>query len=99
MIGLLKQEDVLRLSTAVTEVGQNAKEASKAFSMFCGYIAKAALAILGVADIAERYSQPTDEALKKVATGKEWHLTKNAKKHRTRKKYKNRLIKRYRQKI
>ena len=45
------------------------------------------------------YKKTADEALKKVATGKEWHLTKNAKKHRTRKKYKNRLIKRYHQKI
>ena len=99
MIGLLKQEDVMRLSAAATEVGKNAIEASKAFSMFCGCVAKAAISILGVADIVERYSQPTDEALKKVATDKEWHLMKNAKKHRTRKKYKNRLIKRYHQKI
>lgn len=96
---LLKQEDVMRLSTAGAEIGQNAKEASKAFSMFCCCVAKMALSILGVADIAVRYSQPTDEALKEVATGKEWHLLKYAKKHRTRKKYKNRLIKRYQKSI
>lgn len=44
--------------------------------------------------IAERFSELWDALLRSVATRKEWHLYKHAKKKRTRKKYKNRLTKR-----
>ena len=80
---LLNKDDAMRLSAAAAKVGISMREAIETFETFCGFIAKAASQVA------------TDEALRKVATGKEWHLMKNAKKHRTRKKYTNRLIKRY----
>lgn len=44
--------------------------------------------------LARQYGVGMDEQLKAVATTKEWHLMNHAKKARTRKKYRNRLIKR-----
>lgn len=82
---ILSKDDAMRLSEAITKAGISMSEAIQAFMEAAGYIIKAASAIV----------QPTNEALREVATGKEYYLMKSAKKHRTRKKYRNRLTKRY----
>lgn len=88
-----------RLSESTAQAGASMYEAIEAFKKFCGHLTKAVAEIASVTDIIERHRQPTDEELRDVATGKEWHYMKNAKKHRTRKKYRNRLIKRYHEEI
>lgn len=52
-------------------------------------------AIASVADIIPKYKLPPDETLRELSIGREGHLLLYAKKGRTRKKYRNRLIKRY----
>ncbi len=48
----------------------------------------------GIIAIANRYGIGLERRLKEVATPKEWHLMNHAKKARTRKKYRNRLLRR-----
>jgi hypothetical protein len=81
-----------RLSEAAAAAGKSLREAGEA-------IMKAFEALLSaeiedaIAELICKY--PPDEALREMATAREWHLMNNAKKYRTRKKYKNRLIERY----
>lgn len=49
-------------------------------------------AIRSAAQLIEDWS---DAQLRAVATGKEWHLMKHARRARTRKKYRNRLLRRW----
>ena len=92
---LLKTEDFKRISEAAAKAGVSLQEAIKAFSEAFWHLFKAATEIASVADIIEKHKQPPDETLRAVASGREWYLMNNAKKYRTRKKYRNRLIKRY----
>ncbi len=48
-----------------------------------------------VKDLVEEHKLATPEQLRSVATPKEWHLLNHAKKRRTRKKYYNRLLRRF----
>lgn len=51
----------------------------------------------GIVRLARQFGIGMDEQMKAVATPKEWHLLNNAKKARTRKKYRNRLLRRLRE--
>ena len=51
----------------------------------------------GIATLANKYGIGLEKRMKRVATPKEWHLMNHAKKARTRKKYRNRLIRRLRE--
>lgn len=87
----LSKEDAKRLSEAAAKAGVSLREAAAALMAFVRSTAEAVGALVSVA---AKYAYPTDDRLKGVATGKEWHLMKHAKKYRTRKKYRNRLTKR-----
>ena len=50
--------------------------------------------INGIVRLARRFGIGMEEQMKSVATTKEWHLMNHAKKARTRKKYRDRLIRR-----
>lgn len=64
---------------------------AEAFKVVAEAVAKTANNLVR---LARAHGIVTDDQLKEVATGKEWHLMNHAKKARTRKKYRNRLIKR-----
>lgn len=51
----------------------------------------------GIATLANKYGIGLEKRMQRVATPKEWHLMNHAKKARTRKKYRNRLIRRLRE--
>jgi len=96
---IFSQEDERRLSeaaakavTSIAEAVEGIASAAKA----CGvYVCEMVSAFSSFWDQIKKCIQPTDEELREVATGKENHLMMNAKKGRTRKKYRNRLTKRY----
>ena len=82
---ILKQEDIDRVNEAFAKVAMSLREAVEVFmDSFSKYAADLYSIIF-----------PTDEQLRVLATAREWHLMNNAKKYRTRNKYRNRLIKRY----
>ena len=87
----LSKEDAKRLSEAAAKAGVSMREAAAALMAFVRSTAEAVGVLVRAA---AKYVYPTDEMLESVATGKEWHLMKHAKKYRTRKKYRNRLAKR-----
>ena len=74
------------LRAAAVEAGMSLREAGEAI--------KKAFEALLASDVENAIAE-IDEDLKTLATAREWHLMKNAKKYRTRHKYRNRLIKRY----
>ena len=90
----LENDAFKRLREAAAAAGKSLREAGvaimKAFEALLSAEIENAIAELVVSSIF-----PTDEELRTMATAREWHLMNNAKKSRTRKKYKNRLIKRY----
>lgn len=51
----------------------------------------------GITTLANKYGIGLEKRMQRVATPKEWHLMNYAKKARTRKKYRNRLIRRLRE--
>lgn len=51
----------------------------------------------GIATLANKYGIGLEKRMQRVATPKEWHLMNHAKKARTRKKYRNRLLRRLRE--
>ena len=89
---LPENDDFKRMSEAAVKCGMSLQEAAAAIRASV----EAVLAEVFGKGLAEFVmNNPTDKTLKTVATAREWHLMNNAKKYRTRKKYKNRLIKRY----
>ena len=85
-------DDFKRMSEVAVKCGVSLQEAAAALRASV----EALLAeVFGKALAEFVMNNPTDEALRIVATAREWHLMNNAKKYRTRKKYRNRLIKRY----
>lgn len=92
----LSEKDKELLSCAAKNIGAAARaycvalsDAIDAFETFFRSIVEAAPIINDI------LTSPTDEMLESVATGKELHFMRHSKKHRVRKKYRNRLTKRY----
>ena len=56
-----------------------------------------ARAVEGIATLANKYGIGLEKRMQRVASPKEWHLMNHAKKARTRKKYRNRLLRRLRE--
>ena len=92
---ILYKEDIVRLSEAAAKAGISLAEAAAALAEAFGHIGAAVAVFISVADIIVKHRLPPDETLRELAIGREGHLMNNAKKYRTRKKYRNRLIKRY----
>lgn len=61
------------------------------------FIKALAEAAKGIATLANKYGIGLETRMQSVATPKEWHLMNHAKKARTRKKYRNRLLRRLRE--
>lgn len=102
----LTEEQAQQLAEAAAKAGMTYEEAvafvnerlpavieafTAAISVFTNALKGAAD---GIARLARQFDIGMDEQMKAVATPKEWHLMNHAKKARTRKKYRNRLIKR-----
>ena len=98
---MMSKEVKKRLNEAAEKVASTARDAAvalgRAASAFVAFACSAAEAAKIIKDekFLAQFTLPTDEMLKSVATGKEWHLMRHAKKRRVRKKYRNRLTKRY----
>ena len=83
-----------RMSEATTEAGMSLLEAAEAIrasieALFTAELEKA------LAELVIKIERPSAEELWPVATAREWHLMNNAKKYRVRKKYSDRVMKRY----
>lgn len=90
----MNNESLKRLSENITAAGMSLFEAAEAIrkgfeALFSATVENA------LAELVINIKYPPDETLRPLATAREWHLMNNAKKYRTRKKYRNRLIKRY----
>lgn len=90
----LENDAFKRLSESAAAAGQSLREAAEAIRAAFEALLSAEL-MDAIAEIVVSIIYPSDEELRTVATDREWHLMNNAKKYRTRKKYRNRLIKRY----
>lgn len=83
------------IGAAALAAGVALSDAIDAFATLCRSIAEAAPIIIKTNMTLDKSTSPTDEMLESVATGKELHFMRHYKKHRVRKKYRNRLTKRY----
>ena len=99
LLGHITEEQMKQLGEAASKAGMSMQEAINAFAEKIPAIISAFVeAIPTIVDITVNAAQTIIEtALKEVATPKEWHLMNHAKKARTRKKYRNRLIRRLRE--
>lgn len=108
MIEGLTEEQAQQLAEAAAKAGITAEEAVAVFTEKLPAIINAITAAIpaivdAIRETVEsiirlaKWIQIDDEDLKAVATPKEWHLMNHAKKERTRKKYRNRLIRRLRE--
>lgn len=92
---MFQQNDAFRrMNEAVTKFGMSLSEAAEVIregleALFSAEVMDA------LAEIVVSIKYPTDEELRPQATAREWHLMNNAKKHRVRKKYRDRIYKRY----
>ena len=94
------EEKIAHLSEASVQYGISMIEAATTVWETLRALGEAtAYLCISVAKIIKKYNLPPDETLKELAIGREGHLLNYAKKGRTRKKYRNRLIKRYYNKI
>ena len=94
-IDILMEKDAFnRFSESVVASGISLREAAEAIRASVTELLEEVFGKM-ITDLFVSVEFPTDEKLRAVATAREWHLMNNAKKYRTRKKYKNRLIKRY----
>ena len=91
---ILNQENIKRFSEACAKVGTSIYEAAQSLQKAVEDIISAEF-VNAIADLVAGITYPSDEQLRALATDREWHLMKNAKKYRTRNKYRNRIIKRY----
>ena len=108
MIENLTEEQAQRLAEAAAKAGITEEEAVAVFAEKLPAIIKAVtMTVKAITDaireagealrrLAEQFAI-SEEDLKAVATPKEWHMMNHAKKARTRKKYRNRLIRRLRE--
>lgn len=96
LLGHITEEQMKQLGEAASKAGVSVQEAVNAFTEKIPAIVSAFADMLPtLVDITVNAAQTIIEtAQKEVATPKEWHLMNHAKKARTRKKYRNRLIKR-----
>lgn len=105
----LTEEQAQQLAEAAAKAGMTTEEAvafankkmtavieafTAAIPVFINALRKAAE---GIVRLARQFGIGMDEQMKAVATPKEWHLLNHAKKARTRKKYRNRLLRRLRE--
>ena len=105
----LTEEQAQQIADAAAKAGMTYEEAVafvnekmpgiiEAFTAAIPVIVNAlARAAEGIATLANKYGIGLEKRMKRVATPKEWHLMNHAKKARTRKKYRNRLIRRLRE--
>ena len=95
----LLAEQMKQLGEAASKAGMSMQEAINAFAEKIPAIISAFVEVLPtLVDITANAAQTAIEAMmKEVATPKEWHLMNHAKKARTRKKYRNRLLRRLRE--
>lgn len=108
LLGHITEEQMKQIAEAAAKAGITEEEAVAVFTEKLPAIMKAVtMTVKAIADaireagealrrLAEQFAI-SEEDLKAVATPKEWHLMNNAKKARTRKKYRNRLIGRLRE--
>ena len=98
----LTEEQAQQIAEAAAKAGMTYDEAIafvnekmpgiiEAITVFVNTLAEAAK---GIATLANKYGIGLEKRMQRVATPKEWHLMNHAKKARTRKKYRNRLIRR-----
>lgn len=99
LLGHITEEQMKQLREAANKAGVSIQEAINAFAEKIPAIVSAFVDMLPtLVDITASAAQTIIETmLKEVATPKEWHLMNHAKKARTRKKYRNRLIRRLRE--
>ena len=99
LLGHITEEQMKQLGEAASKAGMSMQEAINAFAEKIPAIISAFVEVLPtLVDITANAAQTAIEAMmKEVATPKEWHLMNHAKKARTRKKYRNRLIRRLRE--
>ena len=101
----LTEEQAQQIAEAAAKAGMTYDEAVafvnekmpgiiEAITVFVNTLAEAAK---GIATLANKYGIGLEKRMQRVATPKEWHLMNHAKKARTRKKYRNRLIRRLRE--
>lgn len=101
----LTEEQAQQIAEAAAKAGMTYEEAVafvnekmpgiiEAITVFVNTLAEAAK---GIATLANKYGIGLEKRMQRVATPKEWHLMNHAKKARTRKKYRNRLIRRLRE--
>ena len=105
----LTEEQAQQLAEAAAKAGMTTEEAvafanekmtavieafTAAIPVFINALREAAE---GIVRLARQFGIGMDEQMKAVAAPKEWHLLNHAKKARTRKKYRNRLLRRLRE--
>ena len=95
LLGHITEEQMKQLGEAATKAGTSMKRAIDAFIEAVPAIVNAIVEALP--PLVDVTAKAVEAALKEVATPKEWHLMNHAKKARTRKKYRNRLIRRLRE--
>lgn len=95
----LTEEQAQQIAEAAAKAGMTYEEAVAFVNEKMPGIIEAITAWIPVVinALANKYGIGLEKRMKRVATPKEWHLMNHAKKARTRKKYRNRLIRRLRE--
>ena len=85
------------LAEALASLGGTIRRIADAWRRLAAAIAETLTPVIHTAAtmIAELTGDWSDALLRTVATGREWHLMNHARKARTRKKYRNRLLRRW----
>ena len=85
----------MSIEEAVTAINEKLPALIAAFTAAIPQIVEAvAETAANIIELANEYGIGLEARMKEVATPKEWHLMNHAKKARTRKKYRNRLLRR-----
>ena len=107
LLGNLSEDELQKFAETAAKAGMSTEQAltliNKKIPAFINAVVEAipksvdafTKAAKAVKDLVEEHKLATPEQLRSVATPKEWHLLNHAKKRRTRKKYYNRLLRRF----